>query len=104
MVQFHLGPEDISGSGRHAAALSRQRLENLCVDQSLYRPEVPAIRGRDEAGIPDEKDKRGRMADGYVAGRNGTGGFHKSRRSGMVSDKAEDASGHGRGLLQNGFR
>ena len=50
MVQFHLGPEDISGSGRHAAALSRQRLENLCVDQSLYRPEVPAIRGRDEAG------------------------------------------------------
>ena len=39
------------------------------------------------------------MADGYVAGRNGSGGFHKSQGSGMVSGKIKNIAGYGRGLL-----
>ena len=62
-------------------------LKDLCVDQSLHRPEVPPFSGRNEEGLPSEKDERGCVADGYVAGGNGTGGFHQSGRRFMVSEK-----------------
>ena len=57
MVQFHLGSCDLPGPEGYAEAVSRQGPEDLRMDQSLYRPEIPAVSGRNGAGLSFEKDE-----------------------------------------------
>jgi len=95
LVRLPLGRADVSRPGRHAAPSQGERSENLRLDQSVHRPALAAVRGRQAKRLSGAAAERRRLAMGPVAARDGHRRFHEPGSPSVVCGQAARTCRHG---------